>query len=89
MINNFQYPLHFRFHVSSFANDFTATDDVGETIFYVRAKIFSWRDHIIVYRDKSRTEILYELKSNKLIDFQQTFTIIDRNGKILGKVRSH
>ena len=87
MLNELQYPLHFLFHVSSFANDFTATDNSGRIIFYVRSKIFSWRDHIIVYRDKTKTEILYELRSNKLIDFQQTFTLTDKNGKVLGKVR--
>lgn len=86
-MNDLQYPLHFLFRVTSFANDFTATDDIGQTIFYVSSKLFSWRDHIIVYRDETKTEILYELKSNKLIDFQQTFSILDKHGRVVGKVR--
>ncbi len=81
------YPLHFQFRITSLANDFTAKDAEGNTIYYVREKIFSWRDHIIVYSDESKAEKLYELISNKLIDFQQTFTIKNNSNKIIGKVR--
>lgn len=86
-MKDLQYPLHFRFRVTSLANDFSAKDALGNSIYYVREKIFTIRDHIMVYRDESKAELLYELKSNKLIDFQQTFTITDRNGKVIGKVR--
>lgn len=86
-MKDLQYPLHFRFRVTSLANDFSAKDALGNSIYYVREKIFTIRDHIMVYRDESKAELLYELKSNKLIDFQQTFTITDRTGKVIGKVR--
>jgi len=86
-MKDLQYPLHFKFRVTSLANDFTAHDANGNSIYYVREKIFSWRDHIMVYRDESKSEMLYELISNKLIDFQQTFTITDNTGKVIGKVR--
>ena len=82
-----QYPLYFTFRVTTLANDFSAKDANGNSIYYVREKIFTWRDHIMVYRDQSKTEMLYELKSNKLIDFQQTFTITNHWGKVIGKVR--
>ena len=81
------YPLHFQFRISSFANDFRAKDSQGNDLYYVREKIFSWRDHIQVYRDETKTELLYEIISNKLIDFQQTFTIQDHSGKVIGKLR--
>ncbi|WP_313190058.1 hypothetical protein [Sphingobacterium sp.] len=86
-MKDLQYPLHFQFRVTSLANDFSAKDANGNSIYYVREKIFSWRDIIMVYRDESKAELLYELRSNKLIDFQQTFTITDRTGKVIGKVR--
>ncbi len=86
-MKDLKYPLHFQFKVTSFANDFVAKDAEGRTIFYVREKIFSWRDHIMVYRDESKSELVYELISNKLIDFQQTFTIKNAEGKVVGKAR--
>lgn len=81
------YPLQFKFQIATFANDFVATDALGQELFYVREKIFTWRDTIKVYRDSSKSTLLYELISNKLIDFQQTFTISDHQGRVVGKVR--
>lgn len=86
-MKDLKYPIHFKFRVTTFSNDFEATDADGRTIYYVREKIFKWRDHIMVYRDGSKSEMLYEFVSNKLIDFQQTFTIYDRNKRVIGKVR--
>lgn len=82
------YPLHFKFKIGTLANDFVATDALGQELFYVREKILTWRDTIKVYRDSSKSTLLYELISNKLIDFQQTFTISDpATGRVVGKVR--
>ncbi|NGM71795.1 hypothetical protein [Sphingobacterium sp. SGL-16] len=83
----YNYPLHFKFKITTFSNDFEATDALGNTIFYVREKILIWRDQMKVYSDSSKSELLYEIKSNKLIDFQQTFTITNPQGNIIGKVR--
>lgn len=82
-----EYPLDFKFRVGTLSNDFIAKDASGRTLFYVREKMFTWRDIIKVYSDESKTDLLYELRSNKLIDFQQTFTITNHRGEIIGKVR--
>ncbi len=87
MIKSLNYPLHFKFRVTTFSNDFVATDALGQQLFYVREKIFTWRDKIKVYTDSSKRELLYELVSNKLIDFQQTFSMTDVHGRLIGKVR--
>lgn len=86
-MSKFNYPLHFQFKIGTLANDFVAKDASGHTICYVREKIFAWRDQIKIYSDESKTTLLYELISNKLIDFQQTFTITDHTGRVVGKVR--
>lgn len=86
-MRDLKYPIHFKFRVTTLSNDFEATDGDGNTIYYVREKIFKWRDHITVYRDRSKSEMLYEFISNKLIDFQQTFTIYDHDKRVIGKVR--
>ncbi len=86
-INQLQFPLDFKFHIATFSNDFSVTDARGQSVFYVREKMFSFRDVIKVYRDSNKSEQLYELRSNRLIDFQQTFTITDQNGRVVGKAR--
>jgi uncharacterized protein YxjI len=83
----YNYPLHFKFKISTLSNDFEAKDALGNTLFYVREKILTWRDQMKVYSDSSKNELLYEIKSNRLIDFQQTFTITNTYGNIVGSVR--
>lgn len=86
-INNLQFPLDFKFHIATISNDFSVTDANGQSIFYVREKMFSFRDKIKVFRNSNKTELLYQLTSNKLIDFQQTFTITNQQGNVIGKAK--
>jgi len=86
-INNLKFPLDFKFHIATISNDFSVTDANGQSVFYVREKIFTLRDNIKVYQDSKKSELLYELTSNRLIDFQQTFTIKNQNGIVVGKAR--
>lgn len=86
-MSQYHYPLHFKFKIGTISNDFVAKDAFGDTIFYVREKLFTWRDVIKIYSDESKSMLLYELRSNRLVDFQQTFTMTNAEGKVLGKVR--
>lgn len=86
-LNNLKFPLDIKFHIATFSNDFSVTDANNQPVFYVREKILSWRDVIKIYRDSSKKEELFQLRSNKIIDFQQTFTITDANGNVVGKAK--
>lgn len=86
-MSKYNYPLDFRFKIGTLSNDFEAKDALGNTLFYVREKILTWRDQMKIYSDSSKSELLYEMKSNRLIDFQQTFTITDTTNNVIGKVR--
>ena len=86
-MSQYNFPLQFKFKIGTLSNDFEAKDAFGNTLFYVREKILTWRDQMKVYTDSTKNELLYEIKSNKLIDFQQTFTITSQKGEIIGKVR--
>ena len=86
-MDSLQYPLDFKFKITSLSNDFVAKDFSGRTIFYIREKILAWRDQMKVYTDESKSHLLYEIRSNRLIDFQQTFTITTSQGQVLGKLR--
>lgn len=82
-----KYPLQLKFKITTLANDFTVKDNSGKTIFYVREKLLKIRDHVKVYSNTSKEVQLYDLVSNKLIDFQQTFTITNSKQQVIGKVR--
>jgi len=84
---NIQYPLDLLFNVTTISNDFTASDASGKVIFFVREELLKLKDHVKIYSNESKSELLYEIKSNKIIDFQQTFTITNGQNEVIGKVR--
>lgn len=86
-LSSIKYPLQLKFKITTLANDFTVKDNSGKTIFYVSEKLLKIRDHVKVYSNTSKEVQLYDLVSNKLIDFQQTFTITNSKQKVIGKVR--
>jgi uncharacterized protein YxjI len=85
-MKNIQYPVSFKFHVTTFSNDFTATDASGETLAYVRQKMFKLKEKISIYSDKSRNEVNYTIKADRWLDFSAAYSFYNAEGNLLGKV---
>ncbi|MFM9422396.1 MAG: hypothetical protein RIR06_857 [Bacteroidota bacterium] len=81
-----QFPLHFKFKITTLANDFTVQDNNGNTVAYVRQKMFKFVDEIMVYSNESKSELLYTIKANKWIDFNAAYAFTNSEGNELGKV---
>ena len=80
------YPLEFKFRVTTLHNDFTATDALGNTRAYVKQKLFKLKEHVTVFADSSQTELKYEIKANKWLDFNTSYAFTDANGNFMGRV---
>ncbi|ULT45201.1 hypothetical protein KRR40_19060 [Niabella defluvii] len=61
-MRNLAYPLQFTFKVTTIANDFQAVDAYGNTIAYVREKIFKLKDNVDVYSDESKSQRLFNIR---------------------------
>lgn len=85
-MENLQYPLKLKFNITSLSNDFTATDASGNTIAYVRQKMFKLVDEINVFSSENMLEQLFTIKANKWIDFSAAYTFTNQLGIELGKV---
>lgn len=85
-MHQIQYPVNFKFKISTLANDFTATDASGHIIAYVRQKLFKLKEEVVIYSDETRTIELFRLKANKWLDFSATYTMYNSYGSELGKV---
>ncbi|WP_349663969.1 hypothetical protein IZU89_00325 [Cellulophaga lytica] len=85
-MQNIQFPVKFQFKISSFSNDFTATDATGKTIAYVKQKMFKFKEEIKIYSNESKTKINYSIKADKWLDFSAAYAFKDENGKEFGKV---
>jgi uncharacterized protein YxjI len=85
-MNNLEYPIKFSFKVTTLSNDFTARNASGQTIAYVKQKMFKLKEAITVYSDESKTRILYTIAANKWLDFSAAYSMKDANEKEIGKI---
>lgn len=84
-MNTINFPIHFKFNIATFHNDFEATDNNNNTIAYVKQKLFKLIDEINVYSDKNQNNLMYVIKANKWIDFSATYSFY-KNGVEIGKI---
>lgn len=83
---DFNYPIMFEFKIGTFANDFTAKDASGNTIAYVKQKMFKLKEDIQVFSDESKSKVLYTIGADRIIDFNASYSFKNESGQGLGKV---
>ncbi len=85
-MQNIQFPLTLTFKISTFSNDFTVQDASGQTINYVKQKLFKFIEEVNVFSDETRSEQLYTINANKWIDFSASYTFTNQTGAQVGSV---
>lgn len=85
-VTKLEFPISFRFRIGTLANDFMAIDASGRTIAYVRQKMFKLKEAIMIYSDESRTELLYQIKADRWIDFNASYAFSDVKDVPVGSV---
>lgn len=80
------YPLQMNFKILGIAPQIFVTDANGSSVFYVRQKLFKLKEAVRVYRDKSREDLQYEIKADRILDFSAKYTFTDQNGSTVGAV---
>lgn len=85
-MKDIQFPVNFKFKISTLSNDFTATDANGQMIAYVRQKLFKLKEDIQIYSDESRSQVNYQIKADKWLDFSAAYSFFDADGSEIGKI---
>ena len=85
-MNNLQYPIKFSFKITTLSNDFTAKNASGQTIAYVKQKMFKLKEAITVYSDESKSQVLFTIAANKWLDFSAAYSMTDASGNEIGKI---
>ncbi|PPK94935.1 MULTISPECIES: hypothetical protein [Nonlabens] len=85
-MNNLQYPIKFSFKITTLSNDFTAKNASGQTIAYVKQKMFKLKEAISVYSDESKSQVLFTIAANKWLDFSAAYSMTDASGNEIGKI---
>ena len=86
LLENFIFPLSFKFRIGTLHNDFTATDVSGNTIAFVKQKLFKLKEDISVFSDETQTTLMYQIKADKWLDFNTTYKFLRPDGTGLGRV---
>ena len=77
VLNNLNYPLDFKFKITTLASDFNITDRHGNYVAYVRQKMFKLKEDVIVFNDESKSKELFRIKANQWIDFNASYSLND------------
>ena len=85
ILKNLNYPLDFKFKITTLSSDFNITDRNGNYVCYVRQKMFKLKEDVIVFSDETRIKQLYRIKANQWIDFNASYTMTHQSdGKSVG-----
>lgn len=82
-----QYPLELTFKFWSLTPQMTIADAQGNPILYVRQKLFSFKEVITVFTDAHRSQELFTIKADRIIDFSARYNFSDPSGKFIGAVK--
>ncbi|MDX2214863.1 MAG: hypothetical protein SFY66_16365 [Oculatellaceae cyanobacterium bins.114] len=82
-----QYPLELNFKIWTFAPSISVTDTQGNLVFFVRQKLFKLKEAITVHADTERTQPLFEIKADRILDFSARYNFADNNGTYIGSVK--
>ncbi|WP_261513061.1 LURP-one-related/scramblase family protein [Chryseobacterium paludis] len=77
VLKNLNYPLDFKFKITTLASDFNITDKNGNYVAYVRQKMFKLKEDVIVFNDESKSQELFRIQANKWIDFNASYSLND------------
>ena len=85
-MSQFNYPLHLKFHISTFANDFSIKDNQGKDIAYVRQKLLRLKEKIEVFEDTSKSNKMYTIQADQWLDFSATYGFRNQDNEGIGKI---
>lgn len=87
VLKNLNYPLDFKFKITTLSSDFNITDKNGNYVAYVRQKMFKLKEDVIVFNDETKSQELFRIKANQWIDFNASYSLTDVvNGKNFGRL---
>lgn len=82
-----QYPLSLKFKIAAIASQIYVNDANNQPIFYVKQKLFKLKENIEIYSDDTKSNKLYTVKSDRVIDFSPEFILQDVTGATVGSTK--
>src|SRR3954466_13048524 len=89
MTPRLEFPLHASFKLLAFAPQFFVTDARGQSVAYVRQKLFKLKEAITVFSDDQQTQEVYRIGADRIIDFSPLYRFHTADGAPLGGIKRH
>ncbi|HKX84051.1 MAG TPA: hypothetical protein VJL58_07525 [Pyrinomonadaceae bacterium] len=81
------YPLSLSFKLLALASQIYVRDANGRLIGYVKQKLFKLKEDVNVFADEQQTQLLYNIKADRVIDWSANYSFTDAAGAYLGSIK--
>ena len=81
------FPLSLSFKIFALASQIYIRDANGNLLGYVKQKMFKLKDDINIFADEQQTQLLFNIKADRMIDWSANFTFTDSRGNNLGSIK--
>ena len=81
------YPITLTFKLLALASQIYVRDANGNLLGYVKQKLLKLKEDINVFADENQTQLLYNIKADRVIDFSAKYNFTDASGKLLGSIK--
>lgn len=81
------YPLHLTFKLLAIASQIYIRDANGQLLGYVKQKLFKLKEDINVFADEGQTELLYNIKADRVLDFSAGYNFTSADGQRIGSLK--
>ncbi len=87
MLKDLAFPLNFGFKIVALANQVYVKDANQKTILYVHQKLLKLKEEVNIYSDETKSQLLYTIRADRVIDFSAEYKMYDVNNNYLGSVK--
>ena len=81
------YTIDFSFKILAIASQIYIRDANGSLIGYVKQKLFKLKEDINVFADENQTQLLFNIKADRVLDFSAKYNFSDARGNFLGSIK--
>lgn len=81
------FPLSLSFKLLALANQIYVRDANGNLLGYVKQKMFKLKEDINIFADEQQTQLLFNIKADRMIDWSANYSFTDSRGSFLGSIK--
>jgi hypothetical protein len=83
----YQYPLQMSFKILAFGPQIFIRDASEQEIFYVHQKAFKLKEDVAVYSNSSKSNQIFRIQADRILDISAEYTLTDVAGSSIGKIK--